>query len=738
MPTAEPDARIPGGTLLAVVPAVTRAELGIESPATRPAASRGAPADDQREFGFQPGLEGLRGLAVMAVLVFHGGFSWAGGGFLGVSTFFTLSGFLITTLLIAEHRKGGSIDLKRFWGRRFRRLMPAAMVCLAGVLVFAATIATPGQLMNLRDDMVASLLYVANWRFIADGASYAELFQAPSPVLHFWSLAIEEQFYLLFPLVAAGLLALGRGSRRLFAGALVVATAASIWYSFVVAGRSIDAAYYNTFTRASELLIGSLLALAVAHPGVRRWLKSRPARSVIALASVAALALCGWAWYAARQTDLWLYRGGLPLYALLTATVIVGVVEPGPLKTAFSNPTLRWLGRISYGVYLYHWPIFLWLTPARTGLSEWPLFLLRMAVTLAAAEISYRLIEQPVRKGRWITGWHSFVIVPLAVTLMLLGIVRVTADLPTGQLISLEQVAAPEIPDFVAAEALDVPVPIPPPVDLSVYEIPPPPPPVDPPALRAGERPRIFFTGDSAAFSLAAPMAVITAADGTVDVHNGGRFGCGVGRGGMIRFEGAVRATGVACNDFGWLGRLKEVRPHMVLLVTGIWDVADRFLVGDDQWRSFGDPLYDQFFRRELTLTVDALASQGAKVVLLTHPQVRSGIIKQLLGPFPEEDPARMRRLNQILVEVAATRPGVVVFDLAGHMAARPNGEIDLGERPDGIHWSVDGARTLLDWLTPQLLALLAGEPTDPGTILWPLAPPPDPVVEAVPVATAQ
>jgi peptidoglycan/LPS O-acetylase OafA/YrhL len=428
-----------------VGPDVTLAELGLEAPTTRPVASRGTRADDQRGFGFQPGLEGLRGLAVMAVLVFHGGFSWAQGGFLGVSTFFTLSGFLITTLLVAEHRRRGSVDLKRFWGRRFRRLMPAAMVCLAGVLVFAATIATPSQLVNLRGDMVAALLYVANWRFIADGASYAEQFTAPSPVLHFWSLAIEEQFYLVFPLVAAGLLALGRGSRRVFAGALVAATAASIWYSFVVSGRSIDAAYYNTFTRASELLIGSLLALGLAHPAVRRRLDGRSARSAIALAAVGALVLCGWAWYAARQTDLWLYRGGLPFYALLTAVIIVGVVQPGPLKTAFSNPTLRWLGRISYGAYLYMMPSFPWPTPDRTLLSEWPLFLLRIAVTLTAAETSYRLIEQPVRKGRRITGWHPFVVVPLAVTLLLVGIVRVTTDLPTGQLISLEQVAAPEI-----------------------------------------------------------------------------------------------------------------------------------------------------------------------------------------------------------------------------------------------------------------------------------------------------
>jgi len=149
----------------------------------------------------QPGLDGLRGLAVAGVVAFHAGFSWATGGFLGVSTFFTLSGFLITSLLVAERASTGRIALGAFWARRARRLLPASLATLLGVAALASWLATPEQLADLRGDVLGALFYVANWRFILDGQSYGELFATPSPVLHFWSLAIEEQLYIFFPLV---------------------------------------------------------------------------------------------------------------------------------------------------------------------------------------------------------------------------------------------------------------------------------------------------------------------------------------------------------------------------------------------------------------------------------------------------------------------------------------------------------------------------------------------------------
>jgi len=209
----------------------------------------------------EPALDGLRGLAVVAVVLFHAGWSHAVGGFLGVSTFFTLSGYLITSLLLAERERTGRIDLPSFWARRARRLLPAAITTLLGVSLLAATLATPEQLATLRGDVLSALGYVANWRFLLAGRSYGDLFAAPSPVLHFWSLAIEEQLYVAFPIVV-----LLTPARRL-AAVLGVLIAGSVLSSVVLfdAGGANDAVYYGTFTRAAELLVGGLLAVAVTR-----------------------------------------------------------------------------------------------------------------------------------------------------------------------------------------------------------------------------------------------------------------------------------------------------------------------------------------------------------------------------------------------------------------------------------------------------------------------------------------
>jgi peptidoglycan/LPS O-acetylase OafA/YrhL len=244
-------------------------------------------ADGGPGLAYQPGLDGLRGVAVAAVLVFHAGLTLDGdvlaeGGFLGVSTFFTLSGFLITSLLLTERRATGGVALGRFWSRRLRRLMPAALATLALAIAYGALVATdPGQLARLRGDLLAALFYVANWRFIFSDQSYADLFATPSPVLHFWSLAIEEQFYLFYPLVVAGVLGAARGSRRAFAVALVVLTVLSVGLMIGLyhGDVSLSRLYYSTGTRAAEMLVGALLAI---------WATSRNARLSAPISSSAA------------------------------------------------------------------------------------------------------------------------------------------------------------------------------------------------------------------------------------------------------------------------------------------------------------------------------------------------------------------------------------------------------------------------------------------------------------------
>jgi len=376
---------------------------------------------------YQPAVDGLRGLAVAGVLFFHAGFSWAVGGYLGVSTFFTLSGYLITTLLLAEHGRTGGVSLRAFWGRRFRRLMPASLLTLAGiVLLFGPFVATADQLAELPGDVIAALAYVANWRFIFADQSYADLFTAPSPVQHFWSLAIEEQFYVFFPLLMTGLLAVGRGSRRVLVIALGALAGLSTVMMLALYTPGTDPArvYYGTGTRAVELLAGALLAVVLA---ARPQVVGRLPRWLATSVGVAVLAVTGYWWSTVEQTSSWLYEGGLTVYAFSSVVLLTVILQPGPIQRALATEPLRQLGRISYGVYLLHWPIFLWLTPERTGLDLVPLFVLRMAVTLSAAILSFRFVEQPVRTRSALIGPRAWVVAPAMVAVLALGVVTLGA-----------------------------------------------------------------------------------------------------------------------------------------------------------------------------------------------------------------------------------------------------------------------------------------------------------------------
>lgn len=349
-----------------------------------------------------PGLDGLRGLAVIGVLLFHGGFTWAKGGFLGVSTFFTLSGFLITNLLVREWDRSEGINLGRFWARRFRRLLPAALIAIALVGVVWWRIGSAEQLNSLRVDMLAALGYVANWRFLTGGKSYADLFLSPSPLQHFWSLAIEEQFYVIFPLFV--MIVMKVGGRRLLTTLLVMATGASVILE-VVLRNNVDRVYYGTDTRAAELLLGCLLAVWWSgRQSSTVDQKTRRDRGVSTLwtDALGGLAIVGmfWAWYAVPESSMGLARGGFPLYACGTTAIIFAVTRNGLIAKMISIKVLCWAGMISYGLYLYHWPIFLWLDAERTGINNQAiLFALRMAVTIAIALASYYLVENPIRRG---------------------------------------------------------------------------------------------------------------------------------------------------------------------------------------------------------------------------------------------------------------------------------------------------------------------------------------------------
>ncbi|HEX2850168.1 MAG TPA: acyltransferase, partial [Acidimicrobiales bacterium] len=379
------------------------------------------PTQEQRELRlpYLPALDGLRGLAVAAVLVYHSRPSWAPGGYLGVTAFFVLSGFLIVGLMLRERELAGRIDLVAFWGRRARRLVPAVLLVTAGVLV--VSLLTGDRSRSLVADAAAALGWVANWRFVLAHHSYGDLFSRPSPFQHMWSLAIEEQFYVVVPLVVVAALGRGERTRRGLLGLVlagVVAASTALCIRFHPAGAGALRSYYGTDTRVAEPAVGALLALVlVGRAGLRR--AGAAAAIALDVAGIAALAALALLVLHLRESADALYRGGFLGAALLSAIVVAAAVQGRFLARALAAPALVALGRISYGVYVFHWPIFVWLTPRRTHLDPLPLLALRGSITLVVAAASYALVEMPVRRGRvsrpvGLLGWADASIALLA------------------------------------------------------------------------------------------------------------------------------------------------------------------------------------------------------------------------------------------------------------------------------------------------------------------------------------
>jgi peptidoglycan/LPS O-acetylase OafA/YrhL len=355
---------------------------------------------------YLPGLDGVRALAVIAVLLYHGGLSVLGG-FLGVETFFVLSGFLITALLLAEWRQSGSIAVTRFWLRRARRLLPALLLLLLGTALLTALL-LPEEAGQLRGDTLAALGYVMNWHLIASQQSYFDPALRPPLLQHLWSLAIEEQFYLLWPFVfALGMRYLRRAG---FVLALLGTAAASLTLMAAIADPGADPSrvYYGTDTRASALLLGSALAL-LWSPWHRAPSAGRAAGLAFDALGLAALGGLLVSYLQIFEYHPLLYRGGFALVSLATAGVIVAVTHPAArvMPALLGLKPLTWIGLRSYGIYLWHWPIFMVTRPyIDVSIDGWQLFALRCVAVLALAELSFRFVELPIRRGALAPAWQ--------------------------------------------------------------------------------------------------------------------------------------------------------------------------------------------------------------------------------------------------------------------------------------------------------------------------------------------
>jgi peptidoglycan/LPS O-acetylase OafA/YrhL len=355
---------------------------------------------------YVPGLDGVRALAVISVIIYHLGVPGAQGGMLGVGVFFTLSGYLITDILLTTWRRHGTLALGHFWARRARRLLPAVFVMLAVVSVWVALF-DANQLTEVRRQVLAAAVYLSNWSTIAYNGSYFARFAAPLPLDHLWSLAIEEQFYLVWPWVLPIGIWTARTRVRLALMTLGLAAVSIILMtSLYHPGYDPTRVYEGTDTRAFALLIGA--ALAMVWP-LRPPRIARPpgVRNLLDAAGVVGLIVIGLLVWRTNPYSHFLYPWGFILLSLATAAVIAAVVNPSStLGAALGWRPLRWTGVRSYGIYLWQWPVIVLAAPGATGFHL-PRAALEVAVTVIIASVSWRYIEDPIRHGALGRIWHQ-------------------------------------------------------------------------------------------------------------------------------------------------------------------------------------------------------------------------------------------------------------------------------------------------------------------------------------------
>ncbi|MFB0636200.1 acyltransferase family protein [Bacillus rugosus] len=353
-----------------------------------------------------PGLDGLRAFAVLSVIAYHLNFNWANGGFIGVDIFFVLSGYLITSILLPVHGNAISLDFRDFWVRRIRRLLPAAYLMIFSAVIWVVLFDRE-LLHTVRGDAISSLFYISNWWFIFHKLSYFDSFGSPSPLKNLWSLAIEEQFYMIWPMFLVAGMYIFKSRARLAAAVSLLALCSAVMMSFLYdPGADPSRVYYGTDTRSFELLIGC--ALALVWPMKRLSSNRLPNKlkhtlRATELTAFCILVLCV---YFTDEYEPFLYRGGMLLISMVAAILIACICHPSSfLGNLLSWRPLRWLGTRSYGIYLWHYPVIVLSTPVQEiGNPVFWHIVLKVIATFILAEFSYQCIEKPIRTQ----GFRSF------------------------------------------------------------------------------------------------------------------------------------------------------------------------------------------------------------------------------------------------------------------------------------------------------------------------------------------
>jgi peptidoglycan/LPS O-acetylase OafA/YrhL len=594
-------------------------------------------------FRHLPALDGLRGLALLGVLLFHAGGALRGG-YLGVDLFFVLSGYLITSLLLAEHAASGRIALGPFWIRRARRLFPALLSLMPAVALYARFFARPAELAGLRADALATLGYVANWRAVFAQRSYWQLFAAPSPLEHTWSLSIEEQFYVAWPLVVVAVLR-WRTKRALLALSLGLAALSMAAMVALFDPEKTSRVYRGTAPRAAGILLGAALACVVApgatfSPRAVRWLDG------LGVVSLAGLSV---AWLRLPGSSRFLYHGGFWLTELGALSLIVCAVcgRTSLVARALSVRPLTLLGTLSYGVYLWHWPVNVFVTSQRVHARGVWLHALQLGISFAIALVSYRFLERPIRT-RGLPLGRPWVTVPAAVVLSVVLVVRGT----------VARAAAPGAGEAGLPEG------------AGGFD-----PAAEPPRFR------VMLLGDSTANSLGWGLRGVRQPGLAVE---------------LLGQDGCTMLADMCGGDL-WTQRTRELRPNATLVFLG-----GAFLHGlsiDGEWRKSCHPGWDARFERYLGQRLREIVVPPTRVWAVTLPY-----------PLDVYDTAAFRAevdcINASIRRTAAAVPGVLVLELGERLCPRGvcQRESDGVEiRPDGVHYTVPGSNALARWVLAEV-----------------------------------
>ncbi|MBI5089057.1 MAG: acyltransferase [Actinobacteria bacterium] len=653
---------------------------------------------------YQPALDGLRGIAVTMVLLFHGAVSWASGGYLGVSLFFTLSGYLITRLVIHEHDVAGRVSLRRFYGRRIRRLLPASTATV--LLVISGTrwhLLAASQ--GLESTVRWSVAQLANWHQLASGNSYAGMFAdgpSQSPMAHYWSLAIEEQFYLVAPILLIVGLRWWRPRMDQISIAAFVAAATTAIVTAQLFGP--DAAYFSTPARASELLAGVALATVLHSRQVPVWLGRMALPALLAVLAIVATT--------GATDSAWPYRGALPAFALLSASLIASLQSPSAVLSVLSTRPLVAVGRISYGLYLYHWPVYGWLTADRVGVDGVWLLVVRLAVSVAFATVSYAVLEQPIRRAR--LAWRPTLATAVTTQVALVAVAAVALVQVTGAITSTSQID----PERLAAVALP-----------ATTEAPGPSPTIVVPAVAAptsthtaeptstvpAPQPlRVMVVGDSTAVALGAGLVdVASSSPGSMQVGVEASGACGLVRGGHFRYDVFDSALQMACPDLldhRIPSQLAAVTPDVVVVLVSLADTWERSWDGGDTWLDANDPEFRERLRADYAVFFETLIEAGVPHIVWLRPPVTSFDDRGSGDPRPDASflDGGQEVVQSVVAEQAQLHPGLIEqLDLRAWM--EQSGLADATSvRPDGTHLSQAGAADVVRrWLTPELTRIV-------------------------------